>query len=200
MEGVFVQNPKVAVAFCNVDPAEHDPAQGFIPTFHCAEEKMTTSVGQKRGGIGAGMAGRQSIILELGGFDEMLGAGARFPSCEENDLATRALLKGHHVLETNRTSVLHYGFRSWSEGRLLAQRDCLGSGAACAKHVKGRGLPMAAVPLRVLWRFTGLMFRESIRSKRPRGLKRITAFVSGFVQGWRTPIIRETLVFRSKSN
>jgi len=196
MARIFAEYPKVAVAFCNVDAAPHDRAAGFIPAFRREKSRLLTSIREKPGGLGAGFAVRRSAAQALGGFDEMLGAGAVFPSCEENDLAVRALLKGHHVYETDRVAVVHHGFRTWAEGRDLIQRDCLGSGAACAKPIKAGFGHMAIVPFRVLWAFALLLLKDMVALRRPRGLRRITAFLQGLWLGWRTPVDRETLLFR----
>jgi len=105
-------------------------------------------------GIGAGMAARRAEAVTLGGFDEMLGPGAPFPACEDGDLAVRALLAGFQVYETAKTSVTHFGFRTWAEGRELSRRDWLGIGAAYVKPLKCGRWAFVSVPAHELWQWT----------------------------------------------
>lgn len=196
--GIFHDHCKVSVAFYNVEPAQYDPKQGFIPAYRRRGDALVTRIGQKcrARGIGAGMAVRRSSVLGLGGFDESLGSGAPFSACEDGDLAVRAILHGQHVLESDRVSVLHYGYRTYDEGRALTRRDWFGIGAAYAKPFKcGRWdfWPVPAYELFVmaLWP----LLRDVTCLRRPRGIQRTAFFVKGFWAGWRTPVSVETGLF-----
>jgi GT2 family glycosyltransferase len=149
-------------------------------------------------GIGAGMAVRRSAILEIGGFDEMLGPGARFPACDEWDVAVRAILEGYYVLETDRVAIVHHGFRSWSEGRELARRDWLGIGAAYAKPLRAGRLAAAGLPFAELRLAVGIVLSSVMRG-RPRGVTGVASFLTGLAQGLATPVDRRTLVFRPRA-
>ena len=198
MEGIFTDHPQVAVAFCNVSAGPHDPLTGFIPAYQRSGVKLVrTSLGKCAArGIGAGVAVRRASMLAMGGFDEMLGAGAHFPSCDDGDIAVRALLLGYSVFETDLVSVEHAGFRTWEEGRELARRDWVGIGAAYSKPLKSGYLRFTVVPLYELCRFAlWPPIWDILRLRRPRGLGRIGAFFQGFVRGWRTPIDPQTLLF-----
>src|SRR5689334_18031468 len=107
--------PQAALAFCIVAPVPYDRTTGYIPAYEFAQSRLLRSIGDTRGGhgLGAGMAVRRSVLLELGGFDDSVGPGGRFPSGDDWDLAHRLLLKGHHVYEAAELSVLHDGFRSF---------------------------------------------------------------------------------------
>jgi hypothetical protein len=146
--------------------------------------------------MGAGLAVRRQTLLDLGGFDEELGAGARFPSCEDRDVVVRALLANHPVCTTDRTFVIHLGFRTWKEGQTLGKRDFVGIGAACAKPILAGHwsfLPMAVHEVVVESILAPLS--EVFRLRRPRGLGRTLYFVRGFVGGALTPMDREHLVY-----
>ena len=67
--------------------------------------------------MGAGMAVRREVLLEVGGFDELFGPGARFMSADDVDVAVRVLLRGWHVYTTGDRRVVHHGFRTLREGR-----------------------------------------------------------------------------------
>ncbi len=94
LQSVFEQHPEVAVVFCSVRPGPHDQTVGFIPSYECRGTRVIHTIAEKprARGIGAGMAVRRQPVLVLGGFDEQLGAGARFPAGEDGDIAVRSLI------------------------------------------------------------------------------------------------------------
>ena len=199
MAAAFAAHPTAAVAFCNVDPAPYDTEAGFIPAYQRSGSRLLSSSLGKCGarGIGAGISVRREAALALGGFDEMLGAGAEFPSCEDGDMAVRALLHGYTVYETDAVAVRHAGFRTWEQGRLLSRRDWVGIGAAYAKPLKCGHWRFAVVPAYEFFRFAlWPPLADLLHGRRPRGLGRIGAFLSGFVRGWRVPVDARTLLFR----
>jgi hypothetical protein len=199
MGRVFDLHPAVAVAFCNVTDAAHDPSAGFVPTYTRKGAAEVSSVWGKIGarGIGAGLAVRRSMVNELGGFDPLLGAGARFSSCEDGDIALRALIAGRHVFETDAVAVVHDGFRTWAEGRELTRRDWYGIGAAYSKPIRaGHLTALSVVAYEGIWRALLLPMSSLLRLRRPTGLKRACFFWQGFLDGLRTPIHRASLVFQ----
>lgn len=198
MAGVFRREPKVAVAFCNVNPGPYDPAQGFVPVYHRDEDQLFTRVREKTQarGIGAGLAVRKSLIQAMGGFDEMLGAGGVFPSCEDGDIAARALLMGYGVYECSRTAVTHYGFRTWEQGRDLSKRDWAGVGAAYVKPLKCGRWTFLPVVLHEVWTWAILPpLRCLLRFRKPEGLSRAVYFIRGAAQGLHTPVDKRTMRF-----
>ena len=199
MAAIFEDQPQVAIAFCNVDPVPYDKTAGFIPAYQRSGSKILLSSRDKCSAraIGAGMAMRRSVLLSLGGFDEMLGPGGEFFSCEDGDMTVRVLLRGHSVYETDAVSVQHSGFRTWEEGRSMSRRDFFGIGAAYAKPLKCGHWRFIVVPAyefgrHALWP----PISDLLHLRRPRGLGRIGAFLKGFVQGWQTPVDPQTLLFR----
>ena len=194
---VLLAEPRGAVAFCNVAAAPFDPALGFIPTFEPKRDRVVRSLALlRRPGLGAGMALRRSAVLELGGFDESFGPGSHFPSCDDWDIAVRAVLRGWWLCEVAGISITHHGFRNFLEGREHARRDWTALGAACAKPLLA-GYPSAA-PL-AAWTFLRHAvfppFSELVRLRRPHGLVRITSFLRGFIEGLRTRVDPKTLRF-----
>jgi glycosyltransferase involved in cell wall biosynthesis len=199
MAEVFAEQPEVAVAFCNVDAAPYDASTGFIPAYMRRGDRLLSTIRDKctARAIGAGIAVRRAMAQAIGGFDERLGAGAEFPSCEDGDMAVRALLRGYKVYETSRVAVLHYGYRTFAEGTALSRRDWIGIGAAYAKPLTcgyWRFLPVPAYEFFVvaLWP----LVRSALRLQKPRGFARVTGFLQGLRLGWKTPVDRETLRFR----
>lgn len=193
------QNPKAAIAFCKVVGVEHDHALGYVPEFLPTHDRTLTRIRDvlKGHGIGAGMALRRQVMVDLGGFDEMIGPGAPFPSGDDWDVAHRVLLLGFEIFVVSGLTILHDGFRSFSEGREHTRRDWLAIGGVCAKPVRA-GYPSALVV--PLWEF----FRNAVwpaihmtvRSLRPSGFTRISAFVEGFSKGLSTPVDGKRLLFK----
>lgn len=195
---IFATHPKVAVAFCSVEAGEHDPTAGFIPDYVLTGERMLTTMHDARHarGLGAGIAVRRNMVEEIGRFDPMLGPGCRFPSCDDRDIAIRALLARYHVYETSTIAIKHFGFRTWQQGRQLAHRDFLAIGAAYSKFLKCGRVDLMYIPARefiiyALWP----PIRDLLRLRKPRGIVRITAFAAGFMGGLRTSVDRTTMLF-----
>lgn len=87
---------------------------------------------------GANVALPRELVLELGGYDERLGAGTRFAAADDNDMGFRLLAVGCEVHHVPAAVVLHRAWRSRSE--LLRQRWGYGrgKGAFYAKHASLR--------------------------------------------------------------
>jgi glycosyltransferase involved in cell wall biosynthesis len=195
---IFATHRKVAVAFCCVEAAEHDRTAGFVPDYIRTSDRVLTSMHDTRNvqGLGAGIAVRRWMIEEIGGFDSMLGPGSKFPSCDDRDIAIRALLRGHHVYETSQIAVKHFGFRTWQHGRQLAYRDFLAIGAAYSKFLRCGHIELSYVPAHEFLRYAlWPPIRELLHFSLPSGIVRIMAFVKGFVAGLRTPLDKSTMTF-----
>ncbi len=150
---------------------------------------------RKRWGLGAGMAIRREVLIEIGGFDPAMGPGGVYPSADDFDLELRLLLLGWHVCENAGASVLHHGFRTLEQGRAHAVRDWLALGASCAKAVRVRHVPASLVSASVLWSSAlSPSLHAVIRLQRP-PLRRVTAFASGFWSGIRRHVDREHILF-----
>lgn len=201
LEGItqaLAEHAGAALLFCNVEPGPHDAKAGFIPAYVRSGDqvcrRLTDRISAR--GIGAGMAARRQAVLGLGGFDEQLGAGAAFCSGEDWDMAARAILFGYSVLETDRVSVVHHGFRSWGEGRELARRNWLGIGAAYSKLLRTGRLAAVALPIAELRLVLGVVGRSLLHGN-PRGVTGVVSFMAGMTRGVRTPLDRATLLFRA---
>lgn len=199
IEQEFQREPRAAVLFCNVLPGSHDESAGFIPAYQRQQRTVVKSFcGKCRArGIGAGMAVRRDPVLAIGGFDEALGAGGKFPSAEDADIALRAIAHGWYVVETPATYVIHDGFRTWAEARELAARDWEGLGAAYIKPLKAghwRAVVVLGYELLVPAFLEPLM--PLLRLRRPRGLGRLVALIRGCARGLAHPVDRERLVYQ----
>lgn len=124
-----------AVVTGRVLPAAAESPGGFAPS-------TTTDEGPAayEGRIGKdvlfpmNMALHRSALAEVGGFDERLGPGTRFPAAEDNDLGLRLLEAGYRIVFVPEAVMYHRAWRReeaylplrWSYGR--------GQGAYYAKH------------------------------------------------------------------
>jgi hypothetical protein len=144
------------------------------------------------------MAVRREVVRDIGGFDEMIGPGAPFRSADDWDLELRLLLHGWHVYESADLTVLHHGFRTFTEGRHHARANWYGMGAVCAKPVRA-GHP-TAVGLG-LWELVvhaaAPAAADLLALRRPRGLGRILALSRGFGRGLITGVDRDRLLYRA---
>ncbi len=194
----FSSEPRVAAVFGNVIAAPYDRSTGFIPAYAVQREYVGRTIADKPRleGIGACMAVRRDAWEALGGFDEEMGAGARFRAAEDSDFIVRALLAGMPVCETPGASVRHHGFRSWSDGLPLIEGYMYGLGAVNMK-MQRLGRWSAVGPLTVLgWRW---LFGQPVvdLNHRPPRLLRLLAFLRGAHDALRTPLDQTTGRFTS---
>jgi glycosyltransferase involved in cell wall biosynthesis len=199
-ERAFAVDSRIGIVFGNVLPARHDFALGCIPCYVRNSPFLAQSIRDKHRveGIGACMAVRLGVWRALGGFDEILGSGARFRAGEEGDLALRALIAGHFVYETPGVKVTHNGLHEW--GRLPASIDSYwgGTGAMLAKASKIS--PWRIVPLLVRLAFrwaSGCTSIVGASLRRPMRLRKLRAFCAGFFRGAACRVDRRTGLFVS---
>ncbi len=190
--------PNVGVVFCHVEAVPCDLDRGWTPGFPCLSERLIRTWRDCRAphGMGAGMAVKKSVVETIGGFDEQLGAGAVFQTYEDIDLALRALLAGHEIYQTSRTSIRHAGFRDRETGRARLRADYYAMGAGHAKLIRCAGL--SAVPILALdfWHLICVpALRHIVRLSKPPVFDRCINLARGFVRGWRMPANRQMSVF-----
>ena len=199
---VFRDNPEVAITYGNVLARAYDQSEGFTPVYVVKKDFLCRSVWQKliARGIGANMAIRREAFLRVGGFDASLGPGGRFAACEDGDYTVRCLLAGYQVYETGGSTVMHYGFRTWEQGRQLTRDAFLGIGAAYIKPIKcGR---LSVVPLLVFEFLRYALFPSlwaTITFRKPTNWQRVHFFLRGMMRGLRVPADRATLLYRPES-
>ncbi len=197
----FERYPEVGVAFCSVKPVPVE-APGLTPHIIFERNFVVRDVQEqwRRSAngfvLGAGMAIRRAMFDELRGFDELLGAGARFGSSEDNDLSWRGLLRGWQVYLCADIAVMHDGFRSLKEVRALVTRDLYGVGGALAKYIRFKKWGAARLLLAISLRF-GVVepFKDLCDGRRPRGFRRPFILLHGVLDGMRTPINSNFLIY-----
>ncbi len=185
----FEVDHRIGIIFGNTLAASHDRTAGFIPAYIRSEPFLAHSIHEKHRveGISACMGIRRSLWQVLGGFDEMLGAGSPFKSSEEIDFTIRALMAGYFVYETPNVVVLHHGFRTWEQGRVLIQGYLYGIGAMFMKHLKCGHWGVIQVLLHLAWRWAFQHPVVDFGHHPPRGL-RIKGFIQGLIAGALHPV------------
>jgi hypothetical protein len=179
---------------------------GYTPHVIFDENRKLTTVRQAwRAGrrglcLGAGMAVRRATFDELGGFDQLMGPGSQFGAAEDNDLSWRGLIKGRATYHTCDVTVVHDGFRNLEECRELVKRDFYGVGGGVAKYLRTRERGAVSFLASWLWRF-GVVGpgRELLAGRRPSGLRRPYLLVRGALDGLRTPLDREALMYETNT-
>jgi glycosyltransferase involved in cell wall biosynthesis len=195
IEAAFRIDPRIAVVFGNVLPCEHDPKAGFVPAYMRKEPFLARRLSDKLDveGGSACMALRRSVWHALGGFDEMLGAGAPLRSAAETDFTVRCLVAGYFVFETPRISVVHHEFLNPEQGRAVVERYWFGTGAMYAKQLKCGHWSIIQVLVRLAWRWAlGRSRFASSLGATPFRLYRLVSFLRGFVAGGIVPVDRAT--------
>jgi GT2 family glycosyltransferase len=85
---------------------------------------------------GGNMAIRRRTYLDIGGFDERLGPGSRFPAAEDNDLGFRLLEAGGKIVYVPEAVLYHRSWRPASAYLPLRHAYGRGKGAYYAKHLR----------------------------------------------------------------
>ncbi len=197
---IFKENPKVALVYFNVEAGPHDPSKGYIPDYVIKKNRMLRTLRDAFPGLGLGaaMALRREPYIQMGGFDNYLGAGSRFRAGEDRDIAIRALIKKWWVYDANDVSVVHYGFRSWQEGIAHSQRDWFSLGATYVKAVKcgyWRALIVFFSAPILLGLFEPII--NIFRLKKPRGFRRWIYYFHGAYVGIKTPADCKNILYLS---
>jgi glycosyltransferase involved in cell wall biosynthesis len=87
-------------------------------------------------GHGANMAFRRAALADIGGFDELLGAGAVFRAAEDHDAVWRALRRGWDGVYDPAIVVRHEQHRATSQWLRVRHGYGIGSGAFAAKAAR----------------------------------------------------------------
>ncbi len=188
---VFALDDAIGLVFGTVVSADHDPRLGFVPAYTVPARRLDRGQDPRRriDGLGACMAVRRRTWTEIGGFDEMLGAGARFQAADEGDFALRALAAGWTVGESPEAVVVHHGFRPWAEAEELVRGYARGTGAMMGKHLRRRTGGARRLLSWMAWSWVRGRTHEAARldGKLHRWM-RLGAFLGGFAEGLRLPV------------
>ncbi len=141
-------------------------------------------------GLGICMALRRSVIVDLGGWDERLGAGApRFGAADDMDFNYRLLRAGGIGYATPRVRLAHAQWRRSDELVTLYARYMLGWTAFAMKHLKtgdvAGGLWLWALGAQDALRMTASAVRRRSRLRARVARAKLYALAVGTVEGLR---------------
>jgi GT2 family glycosyltransferase len=196
---VLDRHPEVGLVFGALEACAHDPTQMFIPEFRPPEFRVLRGLRNVhiRGGAGANMFARRELFEAVGPFDEQIGPGERYRSCEEFDMYYRALRGGFSVARDPANAVTHWGARPYADGsgQALLRWYYYGEGVVLAKHLRC-GDPNA---LRAIAWIGAGQSRDTIRAMVSRrkltGLGRSAFWLRGLAAGLPTRVRRRERLF-----
>jgi GT2 family glycosyltransferase len=146
---------------------------------------------------GANVAVPRSLVLELGGYDERLGAGTRFSAADDNDMGFRLLEAGCELRHVPEAVAFHRPWRSGGERLRLRWRYGRGKGAFYAKHLR--------LSDRFMWRRLAADIGSRARRagaavpRRPRTVVGEAVSVGGILSGALSWAIREVVLGRDQA-
>jgi GT2 family glycosyltransferase len=116
--------------------------------------------------IGANMAFRKSILKRIGGFDPLLGPGARCGIAEDVEILYRIYKGGFKIVYSPEAIVLHnHGRKTESEDFALSRLYAMGRGGVYCKHILRADLKMVRIAADEIYGLTktllkGFMIRK----------------------------------------
>lgn len=192
----FRQHPQAGEVCGTVRAAPYDPTTGYTPVYSVqqAEEVRSPWRVRRAGGIGANMAFRLEALQHVGAFDALLGAGGALYSCEDADMTYRMLRAGYAVFLTPDAWVLHDGFRSLEETRVLVRRAYFALGAAYMKHLRLGDVAILPTLLYVWW-VASLSWKKLLLLRRGSGVGYFLSVMRGMMLSFRYRIDRQRRVY-----
>lgn len=104
-------------------------------------------------GHSANLGMHRPVLAEVGGFDETMGPGSRWPAGEDPDLLDRVLATGAHGWYAPDAAAYHEHWRRVRQYVVLQHRYGIGSGARLAKLVRTDRVRFRVVFVDDVWRW-----------------------------------------------
>lgn len=133
------RDPSVQAVYGRILPYEQGARSGLEMGFkpNVDRTEFSTLVAPRHIGHGGNMALRRSSLLELGGFDELLGAGGLFGACEDHDIALRLLRQGRRkIVYSPHALSYHKHWKDWRAQKRMERAYGIGAGAQFAKYIR----------------------------------------------------------------
>jgi GT2 family glycosyltransferase len=197
--GAFARHPSCGMVYGSVRGVAVDPRKFFVPTWEFAVERVLAGPKAMIGlrGMGASMYVRREAFEDAGGFDPLLGPGARFRGCQDDDLTYRVLAHGWPVLETPSISVCHHGARAYADGSAsrLSRNYHFGTGALHMKMLRCSQPGALPVALHKLWHRASDLKPLEILAGRPTKFGALLSFVLGMAASFGAPVDHRRLQY-----
>jgi GT2 family glycosyltransferase len=135
LDAIGVEQDRM-VAAGQVIPAAPERPGGFASSYYVDDQPEVYSGRIPRDPLGGGnMAAHRSAFAAVGGFDERLGAGARYPAADDNDFGLRLLEAGFRIAYVPQAIVRHRAWRSRWNYPVVRWRYGRGKGGFYGKHL-----------------------------------------------------------------
>lgn len=195
----YAAEPGLGVGFGQVSCPPFDPARGYTAGFNVRDgshgiELFRLGAGQV--GMGANMAVPRRVWRRIGGFDEGLGAGARFLSAEDCDFAYRAARAGYRIVHVREARIWHHGYREGAVASALMRGYVAGIAAMYVKHVRCGDRTALRLLATDLWHHCRKTMASLARRRRPTGAGGLLFYLKGIAVSWRSPVDRSARVYR----
>ncbi|MBT2498951.1 glycosyltransferase family 2 protein [Agromyces sp. ISL-38] len=157
--------------------------------------RFTRTIQGPDAGHGAVMAFRRQLVLELGGFDDVLGAGRHLAGAEDLDMFCRVLDAGHAIVHEPSCIIHHTNTREGDSYTALHLGYGLGLGALANKLLRLRfrvGIAFLAVLLKRTGGRAVRHFRDPRKGSADRAMLR--GIRQGFVAGARMKLQGTTFI------
>ena len=191
MAAALAAHPDAAFVSGRVDLPE---GQGTLALTVKAELE-TEEYDVRSGGVlghSANLGMHRSMLSTVGGFDEAMGPGAKWPAGEDPDLLDRVLATGAHGWYAPDAAAYHEHWRRMRQYVALQHSYGIGSGARLAKLVRTDRVRFRVVAADDLWRWgVASVGRELVKRDWPRAagsLLRLLGMVRGLVTGLAVPV------------
>lgn len=142
---------------------------------------FTTTAKGLDAGHGAIMAFRRDLLLQIGGFDEVLGAGRRLAGAEDLDMFCRVIAAGSIIINDPECVAVHMNTRDEDDFAALMRGYGLGLGALGNKWLRAK----PGVGVRVNAMMAKRAIRQLARARRVRRERRgAAALIKGYLVGF----------------
>ncbi len=196
---IFDANPDAAVVFGRVTvPHDVDGSERYAAKFEPTTRAYKNAFPSARipWGIGANMAIRRSVYEKLGGFDPLLGPGAKYPAAEEYDLTIRVLAAGMRVINAWEVCVLHLGVREDDVASALVRGYGVAIGAALAKHVRLGTKDGARLLVNWVGYHGASAMLNVVTGRRPTNLRFVGGMLRGIALSSRQPLDKARFIYK----
>jgi glycosyltransferase involved in cell wall biosynthesis len=181
----FVDRPEISFVTGRIDvPPEQIGVDR--PVAIKSDEEAAVLHADTPGSLGhsASLAVRRSALVEIGGFDEQLGAGARFQSAPEVDLFDRLFAAGHVGRYEPAARAWHDQWRGRADKVHLDWRYGVGTGARLVKLVRTDRVKARQLAVETVWRRGLRGAARDLRAGYQLGVATRLALAAGTVVGF----------------
>jgi glycosyltransferase involved in cell wall biosynthesis len=197
----LAEDAGIGVGFGQVSCPPFDPLKGYTAGFNTRDgshglELFRLGAGQV--GMGANMALPKAVWRSIGGFDEGLGAGTRFPAGEDADFAYRVVRAGFHIRHLSAARVWHYGYRQGAGASTLMRGYVAGIAAMYAKHARCGDAEAFRLLVSELGHHGAGVTRRLLSRTRPLGVMGMLYFLRGLGSAWTSPMDAGRRLYGSK--